>query len=170
MARPKTLWTAEALLARTVDDAGCRVWQGRTHTQNGVPLVDHDAKPWTVRRLLLTLLGRRIEPTDLVRCTCETPGCIEPEHLRVVPRQRHMAEVAAMGARNELLRRQRIAATVRQRYAVLTTEQAQMVRESRESSAELARRLGVNKSMVSRIRRGEAWVTHSSPWAGMGAR
>ena len=169
MARPKMIWTLDALLARTIDDAGCLVWQGRRHHQNHVPLCDHEGRAWTVRRLVLTLLGKPLRPTDFVIATCDTTGCIAPEHLRIRSRSQHLAEVAASPNRNEVVRRARIAATRRQ-SARLTPEQVAMVRASPESGAELARRLGVNKSLTNRIRRGEAWREEASPWAGMGAR
>lgn len=170
MTRPQTTWTAAALLAHTHDDAGCMVWAGRMHSQNGAPLVDHQGRRRMVRRLLLELLGRNVRPGDFVRCRCETPGCINPDHLRVLPRATHMREVAASVNRNEPVRRAKIAATRRARHAVLTPAQVQEIRASDESAAALGRRLGVNKSLVARIRRGEAWADHTSPWAGMGAR
>lgn len=170
MARKTTIWTAASLLANTTEDAGCLVWSGRMHSQNSAPLADHDGARWMVRRLLLTLLGKPPARGAVVRCICETPGCINPEHLRVLTRSRHMAEAATAPTRNEVLRRARIAATKQARHARLTPEQVQWVRTSPLSGAEVARQLGVHRSLTNRIRRGAAWAQPGNPWAGLGAR
>lgn len=170
MARKKTTWTAASLLANTTDDAGCMVWSGRMHTQNSAPLVDHDGERWMVRRLLLTFLDKPPAPGAFVCCTCETPGCINPDHLRVLSASKHLAKAATSPTRNETLRRHRIAATKQARHARLTPEQVQWVRTSPLSGAEVARQLGVHRSLTNRIRRGAAWAQPGNPWAGLGAR
>ena len=49
-------------------------------------------------------------------------------------------------------------------------EKAQEIRASDKPCHVLALVYGVDKSMVSRVRRGEAWRDYSSPFAGLGAR
>ena len=52
----------------------------------------------------------------------------------------------------------------------MTLEMAREVRASNESGPVLAKRYGVDRSLIGSIRRGEVWKDYSNPFDGLGMR
>src|SRR5258708_5713341 len=64
----------------------CILWTGRVNRQrygvNGKLRIEGPAKSELVcRNILSWKLGRPLLKTEVTRHTCDTPGCIRPEHL-----------------------------------------------------------------------------------------
>lgn len=78
--------------------------------------------------------------------------------MRAMGRKRKVSAVTA-----SKLRKFRVEAGL----AKLDEEKAQEIRLSEEPSPVLAKRFGVSKSWVTKIKRGKAWRVLSSPFAGL---
>lgn len=164
--KPIAVHTMETLLARTVEEGDCLLWDG--YIGNNVPQVSHNGKVIAVRRLMLELQGKVLRPGDHASTKCRNPSCVHPEHISHRNKFQHaMAMLSA--PRNEEVRAAKLAA-FRRKTAKLDMEKAREIRCSDESGSVLAARFGVDKALVSRIRRGEAWREFSNPFAGLGAR
>lgn len=77
---------------------------------------------------------------DVVRHTCDNPPCINPRHLVAGTQDDNMKDMA------ERCRSKR--------YADLTPEQVQQVRDAIGTQVEIGKRFGIKQSRVSRIRSG----------------
>lgn len=146
----------------TRDDlTGCLIWQAST-INGKVPQMRFEGKPHPARRVIFQFLRGPLRPGRQVgaRKGCHYL-CVDPEHL--VQRTKSQA---TKGHAVTQATRAKIAAT--KRGAVKLTPQAvEQIRASTEPAYRLAPKLGVDKSMVTRIRRGEAWRDFTSPFAGL---
>ncbi len=158
--------TMETLLARTVEVGECREWQG--YVGNGVPQVSHQGKVVAVRRLMLELQGRTLRPGDHAGCSCGNSLCVQ--HIVQRTHAQHARAMSKSPARSELARAAKLAQHARAHRAKITMEIAREIRCSPDSGPVLAARYGIDKGLVSRIRRNEAWREFSSPFAGLGSR
>lgn len=62
------------------EDTGCFIWTGRTAGQMGYGYMRCDGKDYYIHRLVYErLLGKQLP--DIVRHSCDTPRCWNPEHL-----------------------------------------------------------------------------------------
>lgn len=157
---------AETLLANARDDGGCLIWLGACCNKHPAHRVD--GKTRLVRRTLFTDLVGPIEPGKIIRATCETPKCIQPEHLEKTTYRRLAKELGARGVMSGPKRSAKIAAAKRAgTQAKLTQADVARIRHGNETGVQLARELGVNERTVSKIRRGLVWRDFSSPWAGL---
>lgn len=109
----------------------------------------------TVRRLLCETLHGPIEPGLYATCRCREPACVRPEHIELLT----TAQIARVAAREGKFRSpaRRAAIAVSKRAASpLTPELVERIRAA-DNGAAIARELGICKSTVSKIRRGESW-------------
>jgi hypothetical protein len=154
---------AEKLLANTHDDAGCLVWQGACI--NGHPSAGRGEM---VRRMLWSALNGPIEPGKIIRCTCQTPKCINPEHLEKTTYRKLGKELGAQGIMSGQKRSAAIARTKRSGpQAKITDEDVRRIRFGSELLRELAADLGISMATVSKIRLGKVRKDFTSPWSGL---
>jgi len=166
--KPKQVQTLESLLARTVEEGECLLWDG--YIGNGVPQVSHGGKVVSVRRLILELSGKDVGPTDYASPKCRNAACVCQEHIVHRTNAQHASAMAKAPTRNHDLRAAKLAAVARKGDTKINIEQAREIRCSDESGPILAERYGIGKGLIARIRRGEAWREFSNPFAGLGAR
>lgn len=154
--------TADFLLSNTDDDAGCRVWRGgcaNGHPAHGKQLV---------RRTLWVELHGPIEPGKIIRCTCGTPKCIEPEHLEKTTFRKLCKELGAQGVMSGQKRSAAIARAKRKGpQAKITDADVRRIRYGNELLRDLAADLGINQGTVSKIRLGKVRKDFTSPWSGL---
>lgn len=145
----------DTILARTVEEGDCLLWQGRI--SNGSPVLYLDGAYRTVRRLVWEAANGPIKPGLHPSCRCREPACVRLEHIRLLT-IKQIAQLAAREGRfSSLTRRASLAAAARKRSR-LTPEQVARIRAA-DSAASIARELGIAKSTASKIRRGESWRT-----------
>lgn len=77
---------------------------------------------------------------EVVRHTCDNPPCVNPRHLVAGTQDDNMKDMAAR-CRSK-------------RYADLSPEQVQQVRDATGTQVEIGKRFGIGQSRVSRIRSG----------------
>lgn len=93
--------TLEELLDRTWKDGDCLIWGGSI--RNGYGQITTRGHPWgqehRVHRLVKQLiLGRKLEPKELVCHTCDRKDCINPDHLYVGTAKDNTRDIYARGS------------------------------------------------------------------------
>lgn len=161
MAKPKTIHTIESLKAKTIDDAGCWIWQG--YYQNDVPSVQGPEKMVYVKRYMLDLLGKIYPAKSHIHSSCGHKGCVNPEHFKIYTVKQHM-DVLRKKAHQSKTRIAKLQKYRRENTSKINVEIAQEFRTSNESGAELARKYNVSRSLVSRVRRNKTWVDTNHPF------
>ena len=158
----------QRLLARTTEDGDCLIWQGACC--NGHPAHRHNGPTVMVRRTLFTELLGPLKGR-MVRMTCSTPLCVNPEHIQAVTRQQIAADLGKQGVMGGLVRSASIQRTKRLiGITRLTPMDVHRIRTSNETGVALAAALGVSQAHVSKVRLHKAHRDYSSPFAGLGAR
>lgn len=164
VAAPTNAEEMRAYLERkTVQDeiSGCAVWQA--HASLGKhPMMRMQDRAVPARRVIFEFLRGPIPAERQVgtrpRCHCL---CVEPTHL--VARTKAQA---GKGHPVKLATRIKIAETQRRR-SKLDLATVQEIRAGDRPGTEVAADLQVSVSIVSRIRRGDAWREYTGPWAGL---
>lgn len=160
--------------ARSVEEGDCWVWTGPKASSVPVVHVSRDVLRGSrardamvcvsVRRLLFACIHGADPYPRMLIAKCGHPQCVRPEHLQ--------AQTAAAFSRrmskhrNEPLRARKIAVAKRA-SAKLDAEKVRAIRARSESGPILAKEYGVDPSLISRIRRGQAWRDVQSPIAHM---
>lgn len=157
-----------AIARHVKDDAGCLVWT--SSCSNGHPSRTVDGKTRLVRRELWERVHGPIKPGHIIRCTCETPKCIDPDHCEQTTYKKLGQQLGALGVMSGPVRSAKIAATKRAGpQAKITDADVHRIVYGTETLATLARELNINQGTVSKIRRRTCRRDFSSPWAGLGA-
>lgn len=145
------------------DLTGCLIWRGSVTNGNGYPQMRFAGRAALVRRVAYMLIRGRILPGRQIglqpSCHCL---CVDPDHLA----QRTRSQ-AITGHQVAPAVRAKIARTKRERHGKLTPAIASEIRMSSDTYQALADRYGVNKSLVGRIRRGEAWRDYANPFTSL---
>ena len=158
--------TVESLLARTIEEGDdCLIWQGYRTKKGNVPCVSYKHEDGRrtvigVRGLLTSLLAERPIRKGYYRSTCGNALCINPAHTiytSALQHSQHMARRAKAQPAKDAIRRQKIANAQRARIGV-TDEQVHLIMHSNESTAAVARQIGVSKTTVSNYRRGKRHI------------
>ncbi|MBP3980828.1 hypothetical protein J8G26_08820 [Acidovorax sp. JG5] len=170
--KPPTIHTIESLRAKTIECGDCWEWQLCGNNGGKNPVVRHDSKTTTVRRLMLQLSGATIVKGSHTVCTCDNRLCVNPAHLKQVSQSVSMALAGAKGLLSSPARSAKIAAKKRAQMARLTLEQVREIRQYTTTHAVAAETYGVHPSKIAAIRRHECWREYhtSNPFAGLGAR
>jgi hypothetical protein len=93
--------------------------------------------------------------------TCRNHRCVDFNHMMLVT-PGELAKISAhFNTFSSLARRAAVAHGARRRHGKLDDEKVKMIRASTESCKTLGPKLGVNPSLISRVRRGEAWKEYA---------
>ena len=166
--RRLTVHTVETLLAKTEEVGDCREWTG--YMGNNVPMANHEGRFLAVRRVMLMLSGVPEEKIGYACCKHGNQRCVNPDHIVNRSQSQHSKLNGKRGAKNEIVRVTKMMAYGRTHRAKLTLEQAREIRVSTESGPVAAKRHGVSRQTIDRIRLGISWRDLGSPFAGLGAR
>lgn len=158
--------TTAEIYARCEDLGECLRWTGTTcnhvpqmYRSNGRGSGTKKAGTyWSCRRIVFEERAGPIPPGMFPVPMCRDKMCVRFEHLRLLTSKQIGQLAAKEGKFSSPMRCAAISAGVRRSgQAKLTIEIAREIRASSESGKDIARRLGVDKSLPPRIRRGEAW-------------
>lgn len=128
---------------------GCWIWTGPMDAK-GYGFVGFKGKDRRAHRVSYeTFIGPI--PTGLVIChECDTPSCINPNHLRADTMKGNMADRDSRGRRD--VKGEQIGTSV------LTEDQVIEIKQSKKgTSSRLANRFGVTIKTVCEIRAGKSW-------------
>jgi hypothetical protein len=122
----------------TVNEKGCWIWAAKTYP-NGYGRFYIGRRDYLAHRAAyLLLIGDIPDGMDVLH-RCDTPACVNPDHLLAGTAVDNLKDAREKG---RLLGGQ----------AKLTNEQAELIRDSEESIGDLARRFGVCDSTVYQIK------------------
>ena len=159
--------TLELIEAKSIDDAGCWIWQGGT--AHGAAYMSVNKKSVAVRRWIMQNKGVDIRG-KFVTSSCMNSLCVCPDHLVVVTRAKlqQMWADHLQYAKNPV-RCAKLAAHSRARVGA-SLEEVEKARNDPRSIRVVAAELGRSYDFVQAIRSGESWKSYSNPFAGLGAR
>lgn len=165
--------TLDEIMAEVLKSAhecgDCLVWTGHANfPRSGGKVGTPKFRNVSLRRLLYTKrTGHKVPAHRLITNTCETPACIE--HLGPCTK----ADAATKGYANAGVRMRKTASNRRtaraQPWVKLSEEKAEYIRTSDKSCRAMAAELGVDKTLVSKVRLGKVWapIAQSNPFAGL---
>lgn len=140
----RRIYTPDELVRRfvkVVEATGCWLWTGRSREGQG--LLTYRRREWRAHRLLYTFWHGEIPEGKLLLRTCQTPGCVHPDHMRIgtaedVCSLRDQRGTTAKGETMGKLRTEQVM-SIRQEYAANT------------SISVLARKYGVDPATIRSI-------------------
>lgn len=132
-------------------NTGCWLWVGATSRGYGTTSVL--GKMVRAHRASWLLHHGPIAEGAWVLHKCDTPLCINPDHLYLGTHQDNMTDMRRKGRAKG--KRKNVGA--RNPNSRLTDENITEIRASRESHATLASRFGVAHTTIRNIRAGESW-------------
>lgn len=157
--------TVDWLLARVVERDGCLIWKGEASNNGKDPRGVLNNQRFYVRRAVWKAMNGREPPADWcygVRCGQDC--CVDPAH--VIARTRSQVQ---KGIPKSLATRAKIAATKRAASKVPQFLIPKILASSL-SGAKEAKRHGISKDMVNKIRAGQLRRDYSNPFLQLGAR
>lgn len=157
----KKTHTIESLKQRTIDDAGCWIWQG--YYGNKVPSVYGPNGMMPVRRLILDLLDKVYPKKSHLHPSCGNGGCVNPEHIKIYTVKQHM-DALRKEAHKSQTRIANLQKYKRKHCSKINEDIAQEIRLSDETGPVLAEKYGVSRSLINRVRRNTAWVNRNHPF------
>lgn len=151
--------TLEQVLAHCEPIGECLCWMGRMH--NGSPVIKGTDREMRARRIVFAALSKAEIPSGKHPIpTCRDPRCLNFKHLALRTTQQIAQLAAAEGRFASPSRKAACTAAARKSpNAKLTPEMVAEIRVSEESGPVLAERYGVNRSLIPRIKRGDAWAS-----------
>ena len=141
------------LAEEVIDRDGCLIWTG-AKSQLGYGVLNLNGSAKKAHRIAYELSKGPIPKGAVVCHACDTPACVNPDHLWLAPS--NAANVADMDQKG---RRKNPAPMRGQAHPLhkLSIEKARAIKFGANSIAETARQYGVSPSLVSGIRRGTHW-------------
>jgi hypothetical protein len=128
--------------------AGCWIWLGGT-TSTGYGRWMASSKGPGIKAHRLAWALYRGEPGNPMVCHhCDTPLCVNPDHLFLGNQKANMGDAA---------KKRRTAQGEGHGSRKLATEDIEQIRASSATNKDLARQYGVHFHTIARIKRGELW-------------
>ena len=136
-------------LCTPVPESGCWLWTGAT-TPTGYGKITASTGVTTYAHRLSWVLRHGEIPSGAYVChKCDTPSCINPDHLFIGMAQDNSKDAVLKG---------RNAFGSRVKSSKLSASQAMVIFMATGTCKKLAEEFGVSASTVSLIRRGERWA------------
>lgn len=147
----------ESVSARSANsDSGCVLWMGGKD-RKGYPVARWKIKHWYVHRLVLMRKLRQAIPPHILAChSCDTPGCINPDHLwpgSISDNNKDAAEK----------KRSRGAQGLNNGQSTLTREQVLAIRTSDMTDRAMANFYGVAINTIWKARTGRSYQNIPMP-------
>lgn len=145
-----------------VDEVGdCLEWKGAYRaTATPLPLWNSTS----VRLIVWRMVNGEVREGLRLTASCKNHKCVHPDHLR---ERRRAEEIFGITRSNAF--KAKIAATKRTQMAIdgMSMGVAREIRNSPESSSEIARRLNMNEMWVGMVRRHKRWAEYVTPFTGL---
>lgn len=127
---------------------GC--WQWRAHTdKDGYGVLPGDRKNTRAHRLSYELHKGQISDGFVICHHCDNPGCVNPDHLFVGTSKDNAQDALQKG---------RAYVGEKNGRSKLTKENIKEILSSELNGVQLAKKFGVTKSTINRVKRREAWL------------
>lgn len=132
-----------------VTESGCKLWTAATKAA-GYGHVVYQGKLWAAHRLAWFLERGPIPPKMVVMHKCDTPSCVNTNHLRLGTQRDNVLDMVKKGRGG-----QPVGAECHK--AKLTEAQVKEILVSNLSNSEISRQIGVHNATISAIRNGRSW-------------
>jgi len=120
--------------------SGCWIWTGSVD-RDGYGMIGRNHTTYIAHRISWLIYKSQIPDGLLICHKCDTPGCVNPDHL-FLGTDRDNADDSVLKGRKR---------------KKLSPEQALMIRSSTKGTSVLARELKVNESTIYKIRKRIKW-------------
>jgi len=127
----------------------CWIWTGANNGK-GYGQVTFGGKRQLAHRVMWQVFKGEIPEGKFVCHTCDTPACVNPDHMFLGTNADNIKDSYNKGRSNQQ--------GEHNGNRKLTLEQVSEIRASSESCRILARRFGIGKSQVSNIKTGAKWT------------
>jgi len=136
-------------------DTGCWIWLGTKRGSNGYGRITSTGVVHQAHRFSW-MLHRGSIPDGLLVChKCDTPLCVNPDHLFLGTHQDNMRDCVEKGRTNGGTKTPlRGSENVRSK---LTAQQVLQIRRDRRAQRKIAQLFGVSQALISKIKRNEMW-------------
>jgi len=122
----------------------CWLWLAGTD-RGGYGLISFNNKMYRAPRISLLLKDGKMPPPHLDAChCCDTPGCVNPNHLSGCTRKKNMQDASKRGRLRNWKQR-------------LTEDQVREIRSDARMQKVIAADHGLDPSTVSKIKSGAIW-------------
>jgi hypothetical protein len=140
-------------------NSGCWLWIGGSRNAYGHGCMGIGGRTVMAHRAAWMVKHGDIPEGMLVLHRCDTPGCINPDHLFLGTQQDNENDKVAKGrqARGAALAHTR-ARGARNGNAKLTESDVLAIRGAEAPQRALAKRFGVTQAIISKIKRREVWT------------
>jgi hypothetical protein len=132
----------------------CWPWRGCRNAKGYGRLAAHGRFLRAARVSWVIAFDREIPDGHLVLHRCDNPPCVNPSHLSIGTYRDNMRDAKLRGRLPSNLEAWRGEQSYRTR---LTDNDIRIIRASTDRHAAIAARYGLNRSTVSKIKRGERW-------------
>ena len=151
-------------MSMPVPEAGCWIWLGAS--SKGYGQVSKVGEMLYAHRVAFEAFVGPIPDGMDVLHTCDTPSCVNPDHLTVGSHADNMADMVAKGRSPRMIGENH-------HQAKLTWGDVENIRirhaAGGETFASLGREFSVNECSISRIVKGKSWVRGFEKWKAGGA-
>ena len=127
--------------------SGCWLW-GAAADEHGYGRITIDGKTKLSHRVSYSLFCSEINDDDCILHKCDTPACVNPDHLWVGSRKDNY---------NDMCNKDRNVYGERCVNGKLSEKDALYIRNSKEKGTLLAKRFEVSNALISTIRNGHRW-------------
>ena len=132
-----------------VAESGCHIWMGEINTL-GYGYFKTDKKRHLAHRFSYQVEHGEIPRGLVVRHQCDTPSCVNPNHLVLGTQRENVLDSVRRGRANR-------AKGSALSQSKLTEDDVAEIRKTAASDCEIARRFGVHHSTIRNIRIRKTW-------------
>jgi hypothetical protein len=149
---PRTQKTAETIESRSmpVTECGCWIWLEGTFGRMGYGRISYGGKSCPAHRLSWEVFRGPIPRGGHVLHKCDTPLCVNPDHLFLGDHYANMRDREKKG-------RARRCYGEKHSFAKLTEEDVKEIRATPRHTKGVAAKFGVSHGTLSDIRLGQLW-------------
>lgn len=138
-----------------VNENGCFICTSHTKNRLGYPHIWRNSKQQRMSRYLYTIYYGPILDGNFILHSCDTPSCINPEHLSQGTPKENTQDMIAKG-------RKPVGSSLR--HSKLTEEDVLAILKDPRTSPHVAKDFGVEKSTIKKIRQGKIWAHVFQPF------
>ena len=140
-----------------VTESGCWLWTGYTNVQGYGHFQAEMGRTSAHRYSLEKRLGRALSPGRIACHKCDTPACVNPDHLYEGTYKSNAQDTRDRGRRAKNVSAENYRRGERHHSARLADADVLAIRASRDTLPALAKRYGISRNSVIRVRSGITW-------------
>jgi len=140
-----------------VTESGCWLWSGNANVQGYGYFQAEKGIKSAHRYSLEKRLGRALAQGKIACHKCDTPACVNPDHLYEGTYKSNAQDTRDRGRRAKNVSAENYRRGERHHSARLADADVLAIRASRDTAPALAKRYGISRNSVIRVRSGITW-------------